>query len=60
MLCSGHVQMVKAGTVQVEALNSKQDVYIAKLKNKTSAKMALIAFVPYAKNSLDIEHPEPA
>lgn len=49
----GHVQMVKTGTVHVEALNSKQDVYLAKLKNKTAGKMALIAFVPHAKNSLE-------
>lgn len=48
----GHVQVFKAGTVLVQALGQKQDVYIAKLKNDTTNKIALIAFVPSEKTSL--------
>lgn len=48
----GNIQVFKTGTVFIEKLNQKQDVYVAKLKNSTTNKIGLIVFVPHNRAAM--------
>lgn len=48
----GNIQMTKVNSVQVAAIDQRQDVYLAKINNGTVDKIGVIAMVPHSEQAL--------